>query len=92
LTGSDIEFGLDLLDSGFEFEMIEFSVVRNAISVEDFSRLSMLAPRPAVIVAEKAMHIILAYTDRGAAIGRSMSTWREHQTNHKAERTDFQFG
>jgi hypothetical protein len=32
LTGSDFEFGLDLLDSSFEFEMMEFSVVGNAAS------------------------------------------------------------
>jgi len=34
LVASGFEFSLDLLDSGFEFEVIEFSTVRNVARVD----------------------------------------------------------
>jgi hypothetical protein len=66
LAASSFEVRLDLLDSSFEFQIIEFSEARNVDRrVNDFSRLSMLVPRPATIDAEKAIHSILAYGIRG---------------------------
>jgi hypothetical protein len=62
LTARSFEVRLDLLDSSFEFEIVKLCKARNVgLRINDFSRLSILPPRPATIAAEKAIQSILAY-------------------------------